>query len=252
MSSLAWATPQERELAESRHTFRAAQFIWGILLTGLTAALLVSVDSSPVAVNFALFNAVLQVVSSILFTLLNLKAESSRNLGRYSSLSGPYDFICFILIFCAGIVMAAGLGPAHSCYNVVCIESSNTLSASFPADRGKKTVQDYVDNNVITSGSTNNTRRCQEAQVSTVFFFFATFNQFICFGLGVDEGPAAREPIGPIILGATVPARHPDDPPPTPPPPPVVPPKPPKLPKNVKFGRMGGIRRAPLPLMSEV
>ena len=141
-----------------------------------------AIGGNPPTVNFVMFVAVFAMLSLIYLI------AASINEGFAMVAWGPLivDGINVFLFLIAGIVMAAQLG-VHSCGNGVMYFSCIIYCVS--TDK----LQDYVDNNIITSGSFDNTKRCHEGQAVTAFlwFGFATFLASLFFSfLGARSGGA--------------------------------------------------------------
>lgn len=129
---------------------RGLQLFWTVLILALVGNMIHdSPGGDPAVVNFVMFVAVLG-----LFTLLYLiPATVKESFVIFGFLPIVLDGLNTLFFFIGGVALAAKLG-VHSCHN-----------------------EDYTKNNIVTRGSPNDLKRCQEGQASCAFLWFG----FACF-----------------------------------------------------------------------
>jgi hypothetical protein len=123
---------------------RAINFVFLVIILGLTGSLIQGQDNGSSRVNFALFASVFGLVTSSFYGLVANFVEFL----AWPIILATLDFLNVVFTFAAGCALAVGI-RVHSCTN-----------------------QEYLDNNSITQGSTD---RCRKAQASTAFLFFSFF-----------------------------------------------------------------------------
>ena len=129
-----------------------------------------ALGGNPSIVNYCIFLAVFSLLSLIyLFAV-----EFNEAFMVHPMLPLAVDALNTLLFLIGGIALAAELGT-HSCGNAV----SGRFSWSLCAEQFLTPIQGYVDTNIVTSGSYNNTKRCHEAQASCAFIWFA-FASYAC------------------------------------------------------------------------
>ena len=139
-----------------------------------------AIGGNPPTINFVMFVAVFAMLSLIYLI------AAAVNEGFAMFAWGPLivDGLNVFTFVIAGIVMAAQLG-VRNCSDEV--GPSDWLYGFQDA----KIIKDYVNNNLITSGSYDNSKRCREGQAVTAFlwFGFATFLASLFFSfLGARNG----------------------------------------------------------------
>jgi len=123
-------------------------FFWTLLITALIGNVIYdSIGGTPSSINYCMFVAII----SWLVLLLGLVGSVLESIPFLVLLVA--DGLAIFFTFVAAVLLSAKLG-VHSCMNA-----------------------DYVNFNDVTTGSFNPTKRCQELQASTAFFWFlfATF-----------------------------------------------------------------------------
>lgn len=123
-------------------SFRGVNFIFFVIILGLTGSLIHGQDHTNARVNFALFTAVFGLVTSSFYGALAQFIEFL----AWPLITIVLEFLNFVFTFAAACALAVGL-RVHSCTN-----------------------QDYLDNNAIAQGSSD---RCRKGQAATAFLFFA-------------------------------------------------------------------------------
>ncbi|MCJ1331240.1 hypothetical protein MMC10_007928 [Thelotrema lepadinum] len=103
-----------------------------------------SLGGNPSIVNYDMFVAVF----SMLTLFYQVAQTHSDSFQVHSILPVAFDGLNTLFFLVGGIAMAGYL-KVGSCSN-----------------------SDYTDNNIVTSGSSNNFKRCQEAQATTAFLWF--------------------------------------------------------------------------------
>lgn len=121
---------------------RAINFVFLVIVLGLTGSLIQSQDGGNSRVNFALFAAVFGLVTSSIYGLLANFVEAL----AWPVILVTLDALNFIFTLAAGAALATGM-RVHSCSN-----------------------QTYLDFNAITQGSSD---RCRKGQAATAFLFFS-------------------------------------------------------------------------------
>ncbi|KAH3680421.1 hypothetical protein WICMUC_000352 [Wickerhamomyces mucosus] len=138
---------------------RAVNFVFLVIVLGLSADLIASQDHGNAKVNFALFTAIWGLLFSVFWGVIANFIEFF----SWPLLVAFFEITSAIFTLAAGAALAAGL-RAHSCTNQI-----------------------YLDGNAITQGSEH---RCREAQATTAFLFFS-FAAFL-----VSSGLAAVAVLG--------------------------------------------------------
>jgi len=142
---------------------RSLQFLFTLLITALVGNVIAeAITGNASAINYAIFVAVF----SWIVLLYGFAAVFVESIAIPIALA-VLDGLATLFTFIAGVVLAAKLG-VHSCGN-----------------------EDYVNNNSLTNGSHNPTKRCHELQASTAFFWFlfaAFAASFILAAVGLGGG----------------------------------------------------------------
>lgn len=125
---------------------RVWQFVWTVLVMALIGNMIAQAFAgNPATVNYAMWTS-----SFSLLTLFYLvPASFNPDWAIHPIIMIVLDALNFIFFLSNAIALAARLG-CHSCGN-----------------------QEYIHSNEITSGSTNPSKRCREAQASVAFLWFA-------------------------------------------------------------------------------
>jgi len=142
---------------------RGAQFFFTLLIMSLVGNMIsLAVGGNPSIVNFDMFVAVF----SMLTLIYHIAVAFNDGISGHPALPAALDGINMLLFLIAGIATAAYLHVGQ-CSN-----------------------QDYRDNNLVTNGSWDNFKRCQEAQASTAFiwFNFALYTASLVFTAGGASG----------------------------------------------------------------
>ena len=138
---------------------------------------------NPSIVNYVMFVSVFGMLS--LFYLIAGTISEAFAISPFFMLAADALNTLFFLV---GGIALAGYLKVHSCHNRVSTRFKGSIRVS--ADRQP---QGYVTTNTVTRGSTNDTKRCQEAQAVTAFlwFGFATFlGSLVLSGLSARGGGA--------------------------------------------------------------
>jgi fatty acid desaturase len=135
-------------------SLKGVNFVFFVIVLGLTGSLISGQDGSSSRVNFALFAAVWGIVISSLYGFLSNFVEAL----AWPLLVFIFEFLTLVFTFAAATALAVGL-RVHSCTN-----------------------QSYLDSNNITQGSTD---RCRKGQASTAFLYFAFFVTLFSFAAAV-------------------------------------------------------------------
>ncbi|KAL2046698.1 hypothetical protein ABVK25_011612 [Lepraria finkii] len=153
---------------------RGLQFLWTLLILALVGNMIAeAVGGNPSIVNYVMFVAVFGMLS--LFYLIAATIVEAFAISAWFVVAADALNTLFFLI--GGIVLAADLG-VHSCGN-----------------------KGYIATNGTINGSTNQSKRCHEAQAVTAFlwFGFATFLASLAFsalaaksGGGLSRGGVRR------------------------------------------------------------
>ena len=127
-----------------------------------------SYGGNPSIVNYIMFVAVISMAS--LFYLI--AATISDGFVIIPILPLIVDALNAFFFLVGGIALAAYLG-VHSCGNIVCIDVSLCCFTAVSNDE-----KGYINTNVVTAGSsTDNGKRCHEAQATCAFLWFG----FACY-----------------------------------------------------------------------
>ncbi|KAI9847256.1 MAG: hypothetical protein M1838_000951 [Thelocarpon superellum] len=159
---------------------RALQFLWTLLILALVGSIIHDASGgNPSLINYDMFVAVFSMLSLIYLVAAGVR----ESLAIHPFLVMVVDLLNTFFFFCAAVAMAAEL-KVHSCFN-----------------------NDYLKNNQITAGSSNQTKRCQESQATTAFlwFGFATYlasTVVSAFANGGGSAGLTRGGMGGIRRGA--------------------------------------------------
>jgi len=124
---------------------RALQFLWTFLILALVGNMIAdAIAGNPSIVNYTMFVAVFSMLS--LFYLI--AASVNEGFAIIPILPLIIDGLNTLFFFVGAIALAAYLG-VHSCGN-----------------------QAYITTNTVTSGSTDDTKRCHEGQAACAFLWF--------------------------------------------------------------------------------
>ncbi|ESW96526.1 hypothetical protein HPODL_05365 [Ogataea parapolymorpha DL-1] len=125
-------------------SLRIVNFVFLVIVLGLTGSLAATADHGNPQVNFCVFAAAFGVLTSTFYGILAF---------FISFLSSPlflaiWDFLNFVFTFAGATALAVAI-RCHSCSN-----------------------QSYLDSNTVTQGSKD---RCRKAQASVAFLYFSFF-----------------------------------------------------------------------------
>jgi len=157
---------------------RGLQFFWTLLIMALTGNMIASATGgNPSIVNYVMFVSIISMASLFYLILVSVKEDFA----MHPMLPVAVDGINILFTVIGGIALAAYLGVGN-CGNAA-----------------------YVNFNSVTSGSYNNTKRCQEAQADTAFlwFLFAAYVGSLVYSLisGGGSGVTMRGGRGGIRRG---------------------------------------------------
>jgi len=156
---------------------RGSQFFWTFLILALAGNMIAgAIGGNPSIVNYVMFTAVFSMLSLVYFFAVTF----NEGLMIFPWLPLAVEALNTFFFVIGGIALAAYLG-VHSC--------------------GDK---DYVDHNIVASGSYDNVKRCHEGQAVCAFLWFG----FACYlaslvvsGFGSSGGANLRGGIGGIRRG---------------------------------------------------
>ncbi|KAI9797572.1 MAG: hypothetical protein M1835_007836 [Candelina submexicana] len=152
----------------SNLALRGLQFLWALLIIALVGNMIHdAIGGNPSIVNYSIFVGVFAMLSLIYL----IAGSVSEGLSGHPLGMVIVDAINTLLFFCGAVALSAQL-RVHSC--------------------GRSS---YVDNNSITRGSHNNSKRCHEAQAVCAFlwFGFAAFAASLVFsGLATRGSTGVR------------------------------------------------------------
>ncbi|KAH3671628.1 hypothetical protein OGAPHI_000333 [Ogataea philodendri] len=125
-------------------SLRGLNFVFLVIVLGLTGSLAATSNHNNPQVNFAVFAAAFGLLTSTFYGVLAFFV---------SFLASPlflaiWDFLNFVFTFAGATALAVAI-RTHSCHN-----------------------QSYLDGNTVTQGSTD---RCRKAQASVAFLYFSFF-----------------------------------------------------------------------------
>ncbi|KAI9699783.1 MAG: hypothetical protein M1836_002818 [Candelina mexicana] len=171
----------------SNLALRGLQFLWALLIIALVGNMIHdAIGGNPSIVNYSIFVGVFAMLSLIYL----IAGSISEGLSGHPLGMVIVDAINTLLFFCGAVALSAQL-RVHSCGRSVRFALNHFLII----DSMLKLSQSYVDNNSITRGSHNNTKRCHEAQAVCAFlwFGFAAFAASLVFsGLATRGSTGVR------------------------------------------------------------
>ncbi|KAH3681867.1 hypothetical protein WICPIJ_007173 [Wickerhamomyces pijperi] len=129
-------------LSTTNVILRGVNFVFLVIILGLTGSLIQSQDPTNSRVNFALFAAVFGLVTDSFYGVAAYFVEAL----AWPLILLTFNFLNFVFTLSAGSALAAGL-RVHSCNN-----------------------EEYLLSNNVAQGSTD---RCRKGQASTAFLFFS-------------------------------------------------------------------------------
>jgi len=157
---------------------RGLEFLWTLLILALVGNMIASaVGGNPSIVNYVMFTAVFSMGSLLYLTA----ATINEGFVFMPIIPIIVDGANVLFFFVGAVALAAYLGP-NSCGNT-----------------------DYVNSNIVTSGSYDNYKRCHEGQAACAFlwFGFACYVASLVFNItsGSSSGANLRGGAGGIRRG---------------------------------------------------
>ena len=126
-----------------------------------------ALGGNPSIVNYSMFVAVLSMLSLV----YQIAALHSESFVVMSAIPVVVDGLNTLFFLAGGIALAAYL-QVHSCTDAVSLHRPPFQGFGEILWKGADECQSYVNSNIVTSGSNDNTKRCREGQAVCAFMWF--------------------------------------------------------------------------------